>query len=399
MKSFLTIILICLSLTGAWSQTNFEKGYFIDNNGTKTECLIQNKDWKNNPSEFSYKLNETDNIKPANISEIKLFEIYGKSKYVRYTVMIDRSLSIPRTNVFQNDEPTSKEPSFNEETLFLEILIEGEVSLYSYEEKNILKFFIKTEDSEVAELIHKGYVEGGTYEEKKSYYRENNSYKEQLRTALSCSNINYNTLKKTQYLENELIRLFTKYYECKKSEYNNYANLKNKSNFKLFVKPGVHLSTLSLDYISSTTLDPNFETELGYKLGLEIEYKLPFQNNKWAIFTGTNFVSYKFEDDRYNFKYNALEIPLGIRYRSFINNNSCIFINGSMVFSNCLKLDFSNYSNIILRGSPVIGLGYEFKNKIAIEAQYSFSRNVIMNLSPFEGKLSGFSVVLGYAIF
>lgn len=40
------------------AQINFEKGYFISNDNEKIECLIKSIDWKNNPTEFKYKLNE-----------------------------------------------------------------------------------------------------------------------------------------------------------------------------------------------------------------------------------------------------------------------------------------------------------------------------------------------------
>ena len=53
------ILLAGLAVTGLLqAQTKFEKGYFVDNSGQRTEVLIKNLDWKNNPTEFEFKKNE-----------------------------------------------------------------------------------------------------------------------------------------------------------------------------------------------------------------------------------------------------------------------------------------------------------------------------------------------------
>ena len=54
MKNLLVISFL-FYLTFSYSQITFEKGYFISNDGIKTECFIKNLDWRNNPTEFEYK--------------------------------------------------------------------------------------------------------------------------------------------------------------------------------------------------------------------------------------------------------------------------------------------------------------------------------------------------------
>jgi len=50
----LTLIFTCIILKSQ-AQIKFESGYFIDKDGKRTDCLIQNRGWKNNPTEFHYK--------------------------------------------------------------------------------------------------------------------------------------------------------------------------------------------------------------------------------------------------------------------------------------------------------------------------------------------------------
>ncbi len=40
------------------AQTKFEKGFYLDNNGQKTEGLIKNIDWLNDPKKIDFKANE-----------------------------------------------------------------------------------------------------------------------------------------------------------------------------------------------------------------------------------------------------------------------------------------------------------------------------------------------------
>ena len=63
MKQQLFILLLTVLAVNSNAQVNFDKGYFIDNNGQKTECLIKNADRGNNPSSFEYKLSESSEPK------------------------------------------------------------------------------------------------------------------------------------------------------------------------------------------------------------------------------------------------------------------------------------------------------------------------------------------------
>jgi len=54
-RTFLSIML-CFGMTISYSQISFEKGYFINNTNQRISCYIKNSDWKNNPTEFVYKI-------------------------------------------------------------------------------------------------------------------------------------------------------------------------------------------------------------------------------------------------------------------------------------------------------------------------------------------------------
>lgn len=84
-----SFLLFCSS--SSFAQSGFQEGYFIDLEGEKHEVFILNKDWKNNPSEFKYKVNLDAKPQVKKITETKEFSIIGKSVYQRHVVNIDRS--------------------------------------------------------------------------------------------------------------------------------------------------------------------------------------------------------------------------------------------------------------------------------------------------------------------
>ncbi len=136
-----------------WAQIGFEKGYFIDNDGQKTDCFIKNIAWNFNPSGINYKLTENaDVLQTAEIGQIKNLAIYDKSKYVRADVDIDRS-SDSFTNL--NWEP---KPIFEQERLFLKVLVESPTAiLYGYESTGLERFFYSTATKTIKQLVYKKY--------------------------------------------------------------------------------------------------------------------------------------------------------------------------------------------------------------------------------------------------
>ena len=129
-----------------FSQINFDKGYFIENSGTKIECLIRNIDWLNNPIEFEYKESENSEQKTITIKDVQEFGIYDNSKYIKANLNIDLSSN----NL--DDLSDNKEIIFEEKELFLKVLIEGEASLYEYVDGKIVKFFFKNNNTEIEQL-------------------------------------------------------------------------------------------------------------------------------------------------------------------------------------------------------------------------------------------------------
>ena len=195
MKKQLAIILLVLVSFSGFAQITLDKGYYINNDNQKIECLIRNLDWANNPSSFEYKLSENSELKTITIKEVKEFGVYNFSKYQRATVNIDRSSNNT------NELTSNRNVKFKEEELFLKVLVEGEAVLYSYHNGNTSRFFFKKENSEINQLIYKRYFATP------NQIGENNRYQQQLWNDLKCQKVSIKDVEKLNYKAQKLINL------------------------------------------------------------------------------------------------------------------------------------------------------------------------------------------------
>jgi len=403
-------LLACLFLfltTLSYSQISFEKGYFIDQNDKKTDCLIKNLDWLNSPTEFEYKLDEQDQAIKINTDQIKVFAINDKSKYERYDVDIDRSSSLISEMGYE------KNPIFTKENLLLKVLIEGKATLLEYNNKHLTRYFFKTDSLQITQLVYK------SYKITEDQIAENKQYKQQLWTNLQCDNIASNEIENLNYKRNRLIKLFLKYNECNNSEVINY-NFKESNErdfFNLNIRPGITSSSLSVYVEERSFYNTDFGNKIGFRIGLEAEFILSFNRNKWAIIFEPTYHSYKSEKTKKNYRghdmksimeYNAIEFPIGFRHYMFLNDNSKFFINTQFIieYSFNSKATFETYINVPstemeIRPKPsiVFGLGYKYKNKYSLETRANLNKSITDRNLRWTSKYQYFSLVFGYSIF
>ena len=411
-KHFLLCTLLFFSFH-FYGQISFEKGYYIANDGQKIECLIKNVDWRSNPDQFKFKLSELDEIKTATILTVKEFGITNNSKYIRANVKIDRS----RQEVSRLSSDRS--PNFKEEILFLKVLVEGNASLYRYSDKNIDKFFFKNNSNQITQLVFKNY--------KKSDDKigVNNLYKQQLYNNLTCVNFKQKRVNNLNYTEKSLVKYFKDYSKCQETPLT-FIQPKNEYDFfRIHLRPRINNSDLS---VSHQLIFPNhimeFKNKLAFGIGVETEFVLPFNKNKWSIIFEPSYQSYKSEGLVENvstifggsinskIEYSSIEIPFGFRHYFYLQNESNIFINASLVFDILLNSTFSGthfngssaFDSVLESesiGNFAFGLGYKLDKKFSLEMRYQTNRQIIdtNRISVWGSRYRTLSLIFGYRIF
>lgn len=399
MKKLLLLFFTFLTLH-SYSQIIFEKGYFINNNDQKTDCLIKNLDWNSTPTEFQYKLDEQDQPVTTNLQQVKEFVISNESKYERHTINIDLSSN----NI--NEIDYNKAPKFKEEKIFLKVLVEGKANLYEYSKNNLTLYFFRTDTIPVNQLIYK------TYKVSEDQVAKNKQYKQQIWMALKCENITLKSIENLNYNRNELINVFVKYNECNNTEFTNFEKHESrKSSFHVSIRPGIKNSSLTVTNAYTSERDRKFDSKVGFRIGAEAEYVLPFNKNKWALILEPTYQSYKAEridygDKKSEIKYQSIELPIGVRHYFFLSDNSKIFINAQYIieaaFSSEAKILFNSYimedAKVKPQGGFAVGAGYNYKKKYSTELRYGH-KNIIGNHEYLSSRYGTIALIFGYTIF
>ncbi len=407
---FFFVFLISLSIH---SQINLEPGYFIKNNGEKVTCLIKNLDWRNNPTQFEYRRTTDDPVEIATIKSVNMFVIIGKSKYVRAAVNIDRSKK--QIQLLSKN----KAPDFNEETLFLKTLVEGDANLYNYQDGDLKRFFYSLRKEKIEPLIYKKYRKSSP--NKPDQVLENNAFRKQLWDHLKCENLSLEGVRKIDYDLNELTTYFINYNSCVNPTYTNTVKKEKRDLFNLRLRPGITFSSLSL-FIPGLDMDVDFGRNINFRAGVEAEFILPFNRNKWSFIIEPTYQAYSGDQSIFvrlssiltiesdvTANYKSIEVPVGVRHYLYLNDKSKLFINAAFALDLTLNssIDFSNEQGSLTQdidlggqgGNLVLGLGYDYNNKFNFEIRYGFNRQVVDTFVSNRSDFNSFSFIFGYNIF
>lgn len=407
MKKQILIILIAILSIQGYSQITYKKGYFIQNNDKKIECWIKNIDWKNNPTEFKYKLSENSEQTKGTIEQVKEFGIFNNSKYIRNNVNIDRSSK----NL--NNLSNNRNPIFKKEKLFLKVLIEGKSNLYGYFENNLKRYFYKIENSTIKQLICK------SYKTLDNHINENNEFRQQLWNDLKCPSIDINKIKSIDYTKKDLIKFFTLYNNCHDTDIINFEKKEKKDFFNLTFRPRINSSSLTMtENYSLTSLKTDYGNKTGLGIGIELEFILPFNNDKWGILIEPTYQNFKYKKTTQTNEvfggeltdevdYSSIEIPVSLRYYVLFNKKSKIFVNASIVTDFSLKSSFEftrkdgstiNSLEIESNNNLAMGFGYKYNDKYSFEIRYQTSREILEKYSAINTDFKTLSIIFGYSL-
>lgn len=425
MKFKLVLILLTIVTLQTIAQIRFEKGYIIDNSGVKTECLINNFDWNSNPSEFSYKIEESGQVLKGTVENIAEFKVYGSYKYVRVKTQIDQS---PMDMATLSKE---RNPIWKEQTEFLKVLVDGKAVLYTYVNSFLIRFFYSVSGSEVKQLIYKEWsfdkgAEGNNYK-----LRTNETYKQQLSFDVPLAKKPEIAVSSLSYTKSQLIDYFKKYnssFDLSQTaevvsvdtKLSNQEPIKSEKRdfFNVKVAPGLIYSNsfvLDLSTKSSNYYHANFKSIVSPRFGLEAELIMPFNKNKWSVVFDGNYQKSEIESDHTSkgystLKYSYFEVSPGIRNYYYINSNSKLFLELFIVknitdFDSKIEMHNASASDVVTSvleiNAPVtfaFGAGFEYK-RLSFECRYAINKNLVADETGWNANYNALSFIVGYKIF
>ncbi|WP_163712806.1 outer membrane beta-barrel protein [Mangrovibacterium lignilyticum] len=404
-KIILLVSTMLLAVT-AFSQIEFEPGYLIDNNNQRIECLIKNKGWRYNPKEIQYKISENDLSQTATIDEIAEFAFDKDAKFVRAEVEIDRSSNI------LSSLSKDREPDFSKETLFLKVQVEGNISLYAYEDHTVRRFFIKDANGQIEQLIYKRYMP------KDNQLMVNKRYQQQLLLTLMSQGLTASQLERVDYNQSDLVRLFTRLQQSQTGRATNFVAKEKRDSFNFRIKIAANNSSLTVKNDLDDETNVDFGSKINASLGFEAEYVMPFKKGKWSIFSEPAFSHFDSQKTititspsesilNADISFKSIDIPIGLRYYFLLDPQSKIFVNIAYVVASInmdSKMTYRSQDNELVtrrNNSPahnlVSGAGYSYKH-VSVEINYS-SRNISNNYIYWQSDLKTIGLKLAYQLF
>ena len=406
LKNYCLLILFLTNCFTAYTQITFEPGYYVNNQGQKVTGLVYNEDWSNNPSSFRFKVNSDAKTLTKNLDEVKEFGVDNVSKYIRAQVDIDRSTDDIETM------STSRNPNFQNEKHFLNVLVQGNATLYKFKDGQLIRYFFKTNDLIPKQLIYKEYLVS------RRKTAKNNSFHQQLFNQVNCRNQSIPQITQLDYTSKQLVDYFVKENSCLNASYTNYEANKMKADFNLYLKGGVNFSNLKVTNSFAVYRNTDFGSSIDPRFGIEAEVILPFNKGKWSLFTELYYEAYSAENYREgnsgppsdyesSIDYESIGLPFAVRYYAFLNNKLSLYLNLGVQwhfdFDNEIlfgRVSGSEKTITIKAGQTLfLGVGLNLNKRYAAELRYNTSRDLSSTSGAVASEFSVLTLSLAYKLF
>jgi len=401
--------LFCFLAVNSYAQKEFKEGYIINNQNEKIDCLINYYKKLTSPEEVTIKLNENSEAITYSKNEVKFFEVLGEAKFIRSEVEIDQSA------IHGGALTYNKQPDNQKKIIFLNILVEGNQTLYVYETNNLTRYYFKNSKDEIEQLIYK------KYQLSQSVVVENQDFKKQLNAILTC-NVSFQSINKAQYHKKDLVNLFKTHNTCSGDLSVSYEENKMPPKYNFYVKAGLQSATMGVSIETTETMtyskDVKISNKLGVKLGAEFEVVLPYNNYSTSLFLEALYQNFEHEKEiqmnfdhfadyteRVKVDYKSIEFLIGGRH-NFINNKKYKLMGiGGLVFdvplkNSTIKFDYAWDNKMGKDFNFMIGIGTRIYDRFIVDLRYNTPRN---NLNLAEGSngvtksnYQSLSMIFGY---
>ena len=390
MKRSISSLLIILATVSSYAQAKFESGYFISNDGQRVACQIRIMEWSE--SKFEYRMGDGADTKAGSIDDAKEFGVDNGLIFRRFEVKIDRSSEeLSRLDFKRN-------PVFEDAILFLQVLVEGKASLFQYKQGEMFRFFYTVDQAPIQQLVNKRYMATST----QATY--NDMFRQQLYNDLKCSSISQKDMERMRYDAKDLSKIFVVFNECNGTVSSIVVKEPDKKTvYHLALRLATAYNSLNVSSSLPAGGSLDFGSHGSYRVGLEIESILPFQEGVWSLTIEPVFQSYSTEinygGDKIDYK--SIDFNIGVRRRFLVRDNSYFFVGGAFVYSLPMSSTIKSGGlvfNISTGLNFALAAGYS-RNRFSAEINYGFSRGLLGDYASFNSSYKGPALVVGFRLF
>jgi len=330
MKSLFCFVVVMFLISTISAQSIYEAGYFIDNNGTRKECLIKKLSWKSNPTEFEWKRTISSTPKIEKIENIKEFSVGEDFRFKRYILQFDlNGDTVGRST-------KSKDPNLKYKKVFLRTILKSKTSLYQYSENNVHRFFYTSPKAIYPELLlYKVYYTPDDTKKpgKKVIPQENNTYQQQLLKAINCKD---QDVSKLTYTQRDLKRYFKKYNECKGNKIE-YSIRKKINQTRIGIIAAVDLTSFTHDSRAGSAGNVVYDDTFVPRYGVFIETFIPFSKVDLSFFLESTYKAFTMEgsdlaiaNEEFKLDYKSINVAVGPRFHIYLSSKFELFLEGGL---------------------------------------------------------------------
>lgn len=397
-----------------------KRGYYINKNNQKVEGYIQ---YENvfNPETVRFKPLSEGSFSSLNLQDVIEYGIDNEIKLQKHAVDVDMTGG--------NQISGFRQPDWNKMEIFLNVIAEGNATLYSYAINNITRYFysVKSKNIPVRQLIYKKFQTSDLRVE------ENNSFRQQLYADLKCDNDKDRSFQKIMYYQDELSKVIKKYNDCTASGTLTTAaatsttfshNEERTVAMKFTLYAGADFKSVAVDTdkpnLSSTdenTLSPSVGVELALRIlkgNYEFFARFEYEKLNSTVENTYTFSSYNTVTERHMLEADLLNFYVGARKNFALAAKSKVFVDGAICITNPIgdwtlfRTAYNSGGSYVMSGdvqglrsafSFNFGAGYAFNDKYGIALRYDTNRNMFGGLNTSdETRITKISLNLRYTI-
>ncbi len=376
-KTIFMSLWVCLLPAVLTAQENYLPGYILKD-GAKKQGQIDNQNWDKNPAKIQFK--GESGMQVLSSTDIQEFEV-GKEYYVSRVVDLD--VSPHKLNSIKENVP----PKFvNDTTLFLRVLVQGELSLYSLKDRNDKQHFFVEKNGETSELSRfkqKKKVKGQV-----KLFTEDKYKKELAGYFADCAALKAKT-STIKFTRNHLQKVVRNYNKCMGENLIVYERPTEKMSAYLGPLVGFGVTSLNIHSEDHDMAGVSYSNSSGPTFGLAFTMELPRNSGRWNIYSELLYYSYAMEGEfredtdenryrhkQFNVEAGYLKYNLMVRY-IFQTNTVKPFLgfgigNAIMMSDNMIEhYQVKNYSSMDEGSIPILGGVRKHEQALIIEGGIS----------------------------
>jgi hypothetical protein len=391
----LLFILFCLAMQ---AQNDWQTGYYVDDFGKRHDGLVRSADLENLNSSnafLGFKDDAAGTVQKISTNHISETGLNGDTKSRKFSIALDNS-------DYNNVTTLESKPQYIETEAFLNVILEGDASLFVYESDSGYKYFftVKGLVSKPEQLFYKRYL---TVSGPGAITREVSEFRLQLQKNVSCTDDPFAKFSKLEYKKNDLVQIFESFNKCHGGqEVTKYQNLKKSRITFLFSILGYarfadfHVRSADPDPGSTHATSVGFgvETEVlsrrkkfGYLL--RVTYgNLDFKTSETHLLETSSITV---QTNTYGAKFSSTDIQTGARYHFSVLTAHDVFVNGMLGFA-IQKGVLTHSGHNVVTGAEepfafddhhppvaaylVFGGGYTFKHHYSVAVQYESPKSL-----------------------